>query len=565
MTTRNSTRRWTRLLAALLGLSMIAAACGDDESTTGTDGATTDTGGVEDTMPDAPEGDPVPGGEVVYALEAETNGGFCLPEAQLAISGMQVATTIYDTLTKPDAEGEIQPYLAESVEPNEDFTQWTITLPEGVTFHDGTPLDAQVVANNLDAYRGAYEGRNPLLFRFVFQDIESVEVVDPLTVKVNMVRPWTAFDWFLWSSNRLGIMAQAQLDDLENCGTNLIGTGPFELEEWTVGEELVASRFDDYWYINEAGDQLPYLDSVTYQPIPEVASRVNALESGQVDVMHTSDTEQIAERLQPLADGEAIKLLATDAYGEVNYLMLNSEQAPFDNINARKALAHAIDRQLLIDVRGGGIGTIADGPFAEDVIGHLDDPGFPQYDVEQARQFAQAYEDETGQPLSFTYTFVATEANQLTAQEIQTQLADAGIEVQLDPAGDQATTINQALAGNFQALGWRNHPGADPDTQYNWWYEGSPVNFGRIADPEINRLLDEGRTTPPGEERVAAYEDLNRRFAEQVWNVWLSRAVWAVAAQPYVENLLGPGPPGEGESFPGLGTGHDVLGIWLSE
>jgi peptide/nickel transport system substrate-binding protein len=567
VTSRNSTRRWTRLLALLLGLSMFAAACGDDDG--GSEGAEAEEGsegqgGADDSLPDDAEGDPVMGGDLAYALEAESSGGFCLPEAQLAISGMQVAATIYDTLTKPDADGEIQPFLAESVEANEDSTQWTIKLREGVTFHDGSPLDAQVVANNLDAYRGAYEGRSPLLFRFVFQDIESVQVVDPLTVQVNMVRPWAAFDWAMWGSHRLGIMGQAQLDDPANCGTKLVGTGPFVLDRWTVSEELVATRNPDYWRTDDAGNQLPYLDSVTYVPIPEVASRSNALESGQVDMLHTYDTEQIAQRLQPLADADEIKLLATDAYGEVNYLLLNSSVAPFDNKNARLALAHALDRQLLIDVRGGGLGKVADGPFEESVTGYVEDPGFPQYDVELARQFAQAYEDETGEPLTFNYTFVSTESGQLTAQEIQTQLADAGITINLDPGGDQATTINKALAGGFQALGWRNHPGADPDSQYNWWAKGSPVNFGGIDDPELQALLDAGRETPIGEERDAIYEDLTRRFAEEVWNVWWSTTTWAIAADTRVQNMLGYGPQG-GEPFPGLGAGHDVAGIWLSE
>ena len=560
-----STRRWLRLLGLLLGLSLFAAACGGGDD--GDDAAPDDTtdSGPDDVVPDDVDSDPVPGGDLVYALEAETNGGYCLPEAQLAIGGIQVVHTLYDTLTEPDADGAIQPSLAESVTANDDSTVWTITLREGVTFHDGTALDATVVKNNLDAYRGAYEGRSPLLFRFVFQDVAAVDIVDPLTVTVTMGRPWSAFDWFLWSSGRLGIMAQAQLDDPANCGTNMIGTGPFQLDEWVVGEQLVASKFAEYWRTDENGVQLPYLDSITYLPIPEVASRLNALESGQVDVIHTSDTEQIAQRLQPLADDGSLKLLQTDAFGEVNYLMLNSSAAPFDNKNARLAVAHALDRQLLIDVRGGGLGQVADGPFQSEVTGFVDDPGFPQYDPTLAEEFAAAYEAETGQPLSFSYTFVSTESGQLTAQEIQTQLAAVGIGMSLDPAGDQATTINSALAGDFQSIGWRNHPGADPDTQYNWWYEASPVNFGRIADPEINRLLDEGRQAPIGPERDAIYQDLNRQFAAEVWNIWTSTTVWALATDPAVQGLLGPGPDGSSGPFQGLGTGHDVLGIWLSE
>src|SRR5690606_33657889 len=129
---------------------------------------------------------------------------------------------------------------------------------------------------------------------------------------------------------------------------------------------------------------------------------------------------------------------------------LNTAAAPFDNKDARLALAHALDRQLLIDVRGSGLGSVADGPFPEDVPGHVADAGFPEYDLTKAQEHAAAYEEATGEALSFSYTFVSTESGQLTAQEVQTQLADAGIEIKLDPAGDQATTINNALAGDFQ-------------------------------------------------------------------------------------------------------------------
>lgn len=557
-----------RLLALLLGLALFAAACGgggdDDEDAGGSGGGDTEEeeGGEPSTPED--EGSPVMGGEIRYGLEAETNGGFCLPEGQLAPPGIQVAKTVYDTLTAPNEDGEIEPYLAESVEPNEDWTEWTITPREGVQFHDGSPLDAQIIADNLNAYRGAYPNRAPQLSLFVFQDIENVEATPEGTVVVSMKRPWVAFDWILWGSSRFGMMGRAQLDaESADCANNIVGTGPFMLESWTVNQEFVTVKNPNYWQQDEEGNQLPYLDKLTYVPIPEVAQRVNALESGQIQVMHTSDTEQISGRLRPGAESGDLKLLESDSFAETNYTMLNVSKPPFDNKNARLAVAHAIDNQFLIDTRGGGIGTIASGPFSEGVMGYLEDTDFPEYDIEKAQEFAAAYEEETGEPMSFVYTYVTSESGTLTTQEIQTQMREAGIEMELRPAGDQATTINMALAGDFQALGWRNHPGADPDTQYNWWYEGSPVNFGRIADPEINRLLDEGRTSPP-DERPAIYEELNRRFASEVYNIWGAWTTWSVASTPEVNGLLGPTLPAGG-NFPGLGAGHLVQGIWLSE
>src|SRR5690606_25856872 len=127
--------RWLRWAALLLALAVLGAACGGGDDGNGGNGDATG----ED------EGAPVPGGKVVYGLEAETTDGWCLPEAQLAIAGIMVARTVYDTLTKPNAEGEVEPWLAESVEPNDDHTEWTIALRDGVKFHDGTDLTAEVV------------------------------------------------------------------------------------------------------------------------------------------------------------------------------------------------------------------------------------------------------------------------------------------------------------------------------------------------------------------------------------------------------------------------------------
>ena len=553
-----------KLFALLLTLGLVAAACGGGGDGDGGETAEGETGeGAEESIPEE-SGDPVMGGEVTYALEAETNGGYCLAEAQLAISGIQVAKTLYNTLTAPNEAGEIEPYLAESVEPNEDYTQWTITPREGVTFHDGTPLDAQIIADNINAYRGTFPARSPLLFIFVLQDIADVVATPENTVVVTTKRPWVAFPWILWSSSRMGIMGRAQLEASDtDCANNMIGTGPFKLENWTVNQALTAVKNPDYWETDDQGNQLPYLDKITYRPIAETAQRVNALESGQIDMMHTSDNEQLADRLRPLAETGDVEVLESDKFGEVNYLMLNVSKPPFDNKNARLAAAHALDREFLIQVRGGGIGTVANDPFAEDVIGHLgDEAGFPQFDVEKAKEFATAYEEETGSPLSFTYTFVTSESGNLTAQEIQTQMADAGIDMAIKPAGDQATTINAAIAGDFQAVGWRNHPGADPDTQYNWWYSTSPVNFGRIKDPEIDRLLDEGRTNPENREEI--YQDLTRRFGSEVYNLWASRTIWSVAHAPGLNGVLGPTLP-VGANFQGLGAGHFVHGIWVAE
>jgi peptide/nickel transport system substrate-binding protein len=536
-------------VAAATALALVVSACGggDDE---GGGGAT----GDEDA------GTPTPGGTVVYGLEAETIDGWCLPEAQLAISGIMVAQAVYDTLTRPNAEGEMEPWLAESVEPNEDSTSWTITLREGVKFHDGSDLTAEVVKNNLDAYRGAYPARSPQLFIFVFQPVESVEVVDPLTVQVNLNQPWVSFDAALHSSGRLGMMAQAQLDDATSCADNLIGTGPFVMDEWVQNQKFTADKNPDYWATDAAGEQLPYLDRIEFQPIIEVDQRRNALESGEINAMHTSEGKTVDD-LRGLAESGEINAYESEEFGEVSYVMLNESKAPFDNIKARQALAYATDFEEANAILNAGIVTRATGPFAPGNIGHLEDTGFPEFDLEEAERLVEEYTSETGQPLEFTYTTVNAQATIEQAQLLKEQAEAAGMTVEIITV-DQSTLIDGAISGDFEAQGWRNHPGGDPDLQYNWWKTGSPVNFGRFQDPEIDRLLDEGRTTAEGREEI--YQQLNERFAEQVHNIWLWYTPWIVGMAPEVHGVPGEGPTSE-EAFPGLASGHPVTYMWVEQ
>jgi peptide/nickel transport system substrate-binding protein len=541
-------------VAGALAVAVVAAACGGGSD----DGGSGGSGGGEGAA-----GTPVSGGSVTYGLEAENSGGWCLPEGQLAISGIQVARTIYDTLTAPDENGEYQPFLAQSVEPNADFTQFTIKLREGVKFHDGSALDATVVKNNLDAYRGAYPARKPLLFVFVLDNISDVAVVDPLTVQVTTKSPWPAFPAYLHSSGRLGMIAQAQLDDPATCDRNLIGTGPFKLQEWKVNDNLTAVKNPDYWQKDADGNQLPYLDEITYRPIPDGDARVNALLAGELNAMHTSTPENI-DRLRTEKDNGKVAVVESDKFAEVAYVMFNSSKPPFDNINARLAASYAVDRDAFNQVRNLGLTQVASGPFAEGSVGYLEDAGFPEYNLDTAKEYAAKYEQETGQPLEITVLTTPDPSTVKSAQFIQEQVEKAGFSVNLKTV-EQAALINTALGSDWNAMAWRNHPGGAPDLQYVWWKGGSPVNFGKFKDPEMDRLLDAGRLESDSAAAETIYQDINKRFGEQVWNAWLNWTIWDVATAPDVSGVYGPDLPDGGKPFPGLATGHPVSGMWISQ
>ncbi len=548
-------RRNGRLLATLLTLALLLAACG---------------GGKSDSSEASGEeaaGDPVRGGSVTYGVEAETGDGWCMPEAQLAISGILVARSIYDTLTAPNAEGDYVPYLAQSVDSNDDFTEWTIALRDGITFHDGSPLTAEVVKNNLDAYRGQYPARSALLFIFVLSNIDTVEVTGDLEVTVTTKVPWVAFPAFLHSSGRLGIVAQAQLDDPDTCDRNLIGTGPFELDSWEQDREFVATANPDYWQQAPDGQPYPYLAEITFQPIVEAEQRDNALDSGQVDMIHVSGAQDFLT-LNDLADQGQIKFRDSEENAEVSFLQINASKPPFDDVRVRTAFALARDPEDYNEVINEGLFTMASGPFGPGSIGYLEDSGFPTaQDVEEASSLISQWETDNGPFPTITYQATPGAQNQQVAVYLQQSLEAIGVSMELATV-QQDKLIDNAISGEYDIMGFRNYPGGDPDELYVWFQSESPVNFGRIKDPEIDALLDEGRSEPDPAKRKTIYEDLNREFGKDVWSVWANGTTWRVASLPnvygYTLDTL-PKLPDGSDAFKGLATGHPTLGIWVAE
>lgn len=579
-------RRRNRAFAGFVALTLIASACGgtksgDEETSDVTEKNLTAEYG-ESGLADA--GEPKRGGKLIYGLEADTNGGFCLSEGQLAIAGMMVVRAVYDTLTVPNAEGGYSPYLAKSVTPNDDFTEWNIELREGVKFHDGSPLTAEVVKNNIDAFRGKYPGRSSLLFVFVLRNIASVDVVDNLNVKVTTTVPWVAFPSYLFSSSRLGIMAQAQLDDETNCARNPIGTGPFKFKEWTPNSKFVAEKNPDYWQIAPDGEPYPYADSIEFRPITDGQVRVQALEGGDVNVIHTSNAEDIGNKLYDLREKGSVNMFVSEEQGEVSFVQLNTSVPPFDDPNMRKALAMGADRNEINQIMNDSLPTLANGVYGPDSIGYVEDTGFPEYDLEESKRLVKEYVAGGGKA-EFTLHSTTDATVKKLAQLVQSRAEKSGVKVTIVER-DQAALINDAIGKKYQAMLFRNYPGGDPDSLYVWFYSGTTtdgqftpnlVNFAGIKDDDVDRLLDEGRSEPDPDKRAEIYKELNTVMGSQVYGIWTWFTPWAIVTGPKVHGIVGPPLPGDDPSQPGdkttddparqpnlgLATGHSLLGLWV--
>ncbi|HMS87655.1 MAG: ABC transporter substrate-binding protein [Acidimicrobiales bacterium] len=554
-------KRITRAAAASLALLLTTTGCSDDG---GGDGAVARIDlGARPAESAAPATDtPVRGGQLVYALEGDVTS-LCLPEGQLAIAGMQIARAIYDPLVIPNDKGGYSPYLAKSVEPSADFKTWTITLREGITFHNGEKLDAELVKDNLDAFRGAPGSpRSSLLMSFVFQDIAAVQAVDPTTVRITTKRPWVAFPASLYAGGRVAILAREQLEaDKDTCDRVPIGTGPFELVTWESGGSVRLARNADYWIDAPDGEPYPYANAVEFRFMPNDGARISALQRGDINVMHSSASGEIASTMAQLKAADAINLIVSQDQTETAYYMLNATHEPFDTLEGRVAAAQAIDRERIIREANGGLPTPATGPYAPDVLGFLEDNGAPKYDLEAAKKAVQSLKDQ-GKNTSITILGSTNPSSIRQSVLAKEMLEQAGFTVQLE-VEVQSALINRAIAGEFDMATFRNQPGDDPDVNSIWWYGGGVLNFGKFSDPAIDELLDQGRVTADAETRQKVYEDVNRRLGTQAYNIWLFFQPWAVALSPNVHGVLGPKLPNGDQPTTRLANGHSMVGIWI--
>ena len=506
------------------------------------------------------DGKPVRGGQLVYALEAD-NVNYCLPEAQMAIAGMQVVRAIYDPLVIPNGEGGYSPYLATSVEPNDDYTVWTIKLREGVTFHNGEKLDAKLVRDNLDAYRGASEygdargenPRSPLLLTFFFQDVVSVTATDELTVTVEVARPWVAFPASLYASGRVAIMAREQLEaDTDSCELEPIGSGPFQLTSWDVGRSLKLSRNERYWQEAPDGEPYPYVNAIEFRPMPNDDERIASLQRGDINIMHSSTAADIGGNLTQLEHDGAINMLVSEERTESAYMLINSASEPFDTPEGRIAAAQAIDREELNRLANRSLPTVTTGPFTPDVMGFVEDNGAPAYDLDAAKAAVSDLK-AAGKNTSVRLMCSTNPSSIRQWSIVKEMLAAAGITVELE-VEVQTELISRVIGGDYDLAAFRSQQGDDPDANRIWWFgEGNLVNFGRFDDPVINENLDIGRTDPDPEVRRKAYEEVNRRLGSQAYNVWLFFQPWAVA----------PALPDGDEPGARLANGHSLLGLWI--
>lgn len=486
------------------------------------------------------------GGSVVYGNDAEVQG-FDPTTAEWDENGYMYGRTVFDPLLVPTSTGALAPYLAESFVPDSDYTSWTINLRPNVYFHDGTPCDGAALYTNYEKQASSF-----LLSAAFAQFVKNVSQVGPLSVRIDATAPWVTFPYYA-AGSQVGYVAAPSMLKSSNGTTNPVGTGPFVFKEWVQNDHFTATRNPHYWRKG-----YPYLDSITYKPIIDANARSEALQSGTIDMMITI-TPQIIVQYRGKKQWSYVDNSGT-VVGEpdVNMIQLNVSQPPFNDPDARLAMAKAYSQAEVVRIFGLNLATPVDSPFLKGTP-YYSGTTYPGYDSEGAKRAVKAYKDKTGKPLSFTLSYIPDPEIERTVLYLQQHYQAVGMTVKLS-VQEQNTLISNAVDGKYQAVTWRQFGTVMPDLNYVFWStktvnpSGISLNIARNYDPRIQSALITGRESPSLATRAKAYQSIGEYLAQDLPYTWLGRTVWAVVADPKVQNFNNPVAP-NGKALIGLDNG----------
>jgi peptide/nickel transport system substrate-binding protein len=558
MPTRPRSRPWVLVAGVIAVLGIVLAACGGGSSGSGGSDGTTDAQTTSD-VTIAATGAPQTGGTLNYALEAESDG-FNPTTNRWAISGLMVANAVFDPLAAYDADGKAQPYLAKAFTPSADFKTWTIELRPGITFTNGQPLDGAAVKKFIDGVRAS------ALVGGAAANINgtSVDPANPLNVIVTMTDPWASFPASLTGQAGM-VPAPAQLDAAGDAASRQpIGTGPFMQKEWVPDNRWVGTKNPNYWRKDASGVQLPYLDSVVFKPVVDTQNRSNALISGDVQMMHTTDWASIDQLKNAASDGK-VQLVLDPTESEETFFILNTSKAPLDDVRVRRALALCTDTSQIRLVSQVPDGYAATSQFKEDSPWYSDS-GFPAYDPSAGTDLINQVKAEKGD-VTINLGTTPVPSNTAITQTAAQQWEQCGVKVNLVTT-EQSKFILDMATGNYQVNLSRQFGESDPDQSYVWWTGknatgGLALNFARLDDAQINAALDKARASDDPAVRKQAYADLVKRQSELVPYIWINHTQWAIGAANNVRNLTNVSLPDGKPALPFQSGNERLTETWL--
>jgi peptide/nickel transport system substrate-binding protein len=460
-------------------------------------------------------------GVVIRALTSEPSG---LDPHGPPGSGQNVLLPyLFDTLVFRDVDNTYKPFLAESWEVAPDGKTITFQLREGVTFHDGTPMDAQAVVFTFERFKekGA---KNPLAGGIM--DIANIEAVDSHTVRFHFDQPSAIFFGTL-SMPYAGILSPTAVKEAGDAfAQKPVGTGPFKLDQWEPGVSITLVRNPDYQWgppvVQNQGP--PHIEKATFKVIPDAATQLAALQAGEVDVLFVNQPGQILK----LREEENVQLTET-TLNTLIYLGFNCQKTPFDDVRVRQALAHAVNKTEIIETALSGLGQEAFAPLASTLPGF--DPNLKEYELGYDPEKAEVLLAEAGFTQDADGVWVrgdenlggvlltSTRApNEAVATVMQSQFKAIGVPIEIQQL-DARAVIKTSTEGEYDLLLWR----------YDW-NDADVLNIYLSSDRigRTNRVFYSNKTVDELLER--AMHEVDQQARNQIYieiqKIILADAPW---------------------------------------
>ena len=339
-------------------------------------------------------------------------------------------------------------------------------------------------------------------------DFQGWKALDPLTVEITLKVPTAAMPTILADAPGTMVSPAAFKADPQGIGTKPVGTGPFRFVEWVRNSRFVVERNPDYW---QKG--MPYLDRVVFRGMQNIETREAAFKSGQTDIILQPTLHFVS-----VMKGDKRHDIYSPAGFGTEGVYMNLKKAPLDDIRVRRAVAHAIDRDLLIRTLGFGVATPAYSPFGKG-MSTIKQPvaDYPKFDVARAQALVKEY----GKPVAFTLSYNNTPSTRHLAQSLQDMWAKAGMKVEITPF-DQNRLVQNMSSKQFEATIYRFTGRADPHINtYTFFHSrfadiNPSANYGGYSNKRVDELLERGAATADPAKRAEIYSELARALVTEV-------------------------------------------------
>ncbi|MDG4831592.1 ABC transporter substrate-binding protein [Solwaraspora sp. WMMD1047] len=494
---RPAGRRW---LAALAAVTLMTAACSSGESV--------DVDG---------EGDGnATGGELVVAISSEPDS--LDVHTSTASPTFLVLENVYDTLVEPAPDLSFQPALATEWKVSDDLLTWTFTLREGVKWHDGTAFSADDVVASFKRIMDTEVAANA----WRFESVDEVRKVDDRTVEFALNRPTPNLLANVGGFKGMAIVPPSAIEG-NTLATAAVGTGPFKFVSYTPGDRVVLEANPDYW-----GDG-PFVDRVEFRFIAEATTAMTNLRTGDVHITNNVPPQEI----DALTENDQVEVgqLASNDYW---YFTCNFDRKPFDNRDVRRALSYAIDREAIAQAAFFDAATPVQSAMPPGNFWATDYAPF-SHDPDRARQLlAGAGVSGLTVDLMLTNEFPHT----LQAAEVlAAQWKEVGVETNIRTL-DFASWLDEQGKGAYDCyvLGWLNNL----DGEYAYYaqhHSKGTFNYHGYANPEVDRLLDQARTTVDDNARRDLYTQAAQRIIDDVSYGYLYTPEATLAWVPSVQGV----------------------------